>query len=322
MMKPTIRFSKYQVGNEELIFSLFDMCFSRKMDPHYWKWRYVENPVSPAIIELAWDDDILISHYAVTPVKMQIEGRIEIAGLSGATMTHPNYRGLKLFPMLAERVYQRMIDNGMKMVWGFPNTNSHRTYCKSLNWREISDVPFFRRRIRSIDKKTFVYDIKCELCELTEADRTIDSLWNAACTVSQVAVVRSSDYVKWRYFDNPVEDYRVFKHLQNDCLKGFAVTKTYHGEIQIVDIVEALGSNAAVTLVQGILGYAALNDYPSIALWCNDNCRLHKDLATMGFVKDLPTTHFGARLLSSDSHLKKAMDYSAWQISMGDSDNF
>jgi len=39
-------------------------------------------------------------------------------------MTHPKYRGMKLFPQLAEQIYNKMKELDYLMVWGFPNNNS------------------------------------------------------------------------------------------------------------------------------------------------------------------------------------------------------
>lgn len=55
-------------------------------------------------------------------------------GLSGTTMTHPEYRGKGLFPVLARSTYARMKAANMAMVWGFPNAMSHRGFVRNLNW--------------------------------------------------------------------------------------------------------------------------------------------------------------------------------------------
>ncbi len=97
----------------------------------YWEWRFRDNPAGHGIIELCWAGDALVAHYAVTNLTMSIHGQSLNVGLSGTTMTHPAYRGMSLFQMLARSTYNRMLKINMP-VWGFPNSMIHRTVSVNL----------------------------------------------------------------------------------------------------------------------------------------------------------------------------------------------
>ena len=93
----------YNTGDELAILSLFKECYGREMSVKYWKWRFIENPFRRILILLAWDNSALAAHYAVSPVLLLVKGQPYMAALSLTTMTHPKYRGLKLFPKLARK---------------------------------------------------------------------------------------------------------------------------------------------------------------------------------------------------------------------------
>ena len=124
----------YKLGDELKIIELFEQSFGKKMSLEYWKWRFSDNPFTSNIfIDLMWDNDLLVGHYAVSPVEMILEDKKILTALSMTTMTHPQYGGKGIFSKLAENLYKRLTEEGYTMVWGFPNNNSHYGFNKNLN---------------------------------------------------------------------------------------------------------------------------------------------------------------------------------------------
>ena len=64
----------YKSGDEQAILSLFHECFKKEMAYEFWHWRFINNPANQNIIQLAWEDDILAAHYAVSPTMVCIGG--------------------------------------------------------------------------------------------------------------------------------------------------------------------------------------------------------------------------------------------------------
>ena len=164
---------------------------------------------------------------------MRIDGEDCLTGLSGTTMTHPNYRGRGLFPILAQKVYERMAAHGMKMVWGFPNALSHRGFIKNLGWQDIYQIPNLRL---TLSDRMRLPQPENAVIEVDQPDERFDRLWTRVQDNWPLAVRRDRQYLQWRYVDNPTVRYRIFAFIDRTDILGYAVFKRYRTEYQIVDI--------------------------------------------------------------------------------------
>jgi len=310
----------YRDGDESQILKLFSSSFGgRELPPAYWRWRFLDNPRGRGVIQLAWDHKVLAAHFAVTCLLMSIEGQTCPAGLSGTTMTDPAYRGRGLFPVLARRTYQQMAESGMGMIWGFPNSASHRIFTGDLAWKDIYEIPSFRLRLEP--PKHGAADPHC-VRELSGVDERFDGIWAQVRREYDILVHRDSVYLRWRYFRNPAEKYRLVAWIENDVLKGFMVFKLYHHELQVVDLLLA---KADVEIGEGLMRYI-IKQGPaagaeSVNLWLNPAHPLHPALERIGFRPEGPVTYFGGRILNPEWGAS-LYDYRRWHVTMGDSDVF
>lgn len=311
----------YQEGDETKILELFTLSYGgREMSMPYWRWRFQDNPSGQGVIYLVWDNDILAAHYAVTTVSMRIGGQESLAGLSGTTMTHPKYRGHGLFPLIASRVYEEMIECGMTMVWGFPNTTSHRGFICDLGWSDIYEIPMFRLMIKT--HKIPPTESKRKIYELTEADDRFNFLWEKAQDDYDICIYRRRNYINWRYFANPIEQYDLIAYFDNDEIKGYAVFKRYQDELQVVDLlIKKNDVEIGKCLIEFIILKAIDVKANSISLWMNVVHPLHHALEKMGFQPEGPVTYLGGLVLNRRKD-KSIYDFRRWYFTMSDSDVF
>jgi len=100
--------------------------FLRKYDTHY---TGIEN-----IGFLAYDGaGRPVAFYGVIPCFIQCCDHIVLAAQSADTMTHPRHRNKGLFLKLATLTFELCREVGVRIVFGFPNQNSHRGLVK-LGW--------------------------------------------------------------------------------------------------------------------------------------------------------------------------------------------
>ena len=135
----------YNSGDEYRILDLFKQVFQREMGLNFWRWRFLENPFGKAIIKLSFDRDILIGHYAVIPMDVQVQGETIKAVFSMTTMTHPEYSGKGIFTCLAEDNYRLCQDKGFNFVYGFPNRNSHQGFVRKLKWQDLGKLAILEK---------------------------------------------------------------------------------------------------------------------------------------------------------------------------------
>lgn len=308
---------QYNEGDEHAICNLFRSVFNKEMSLEYWNWRYADNPTGLKMISLMWDGEKLAGHYALSPVWLSINDENLLSGLSMTTMTHPNYRGLGIFPSLAEHLYKEQKElNDLKLVWGFPNNNSHYIFGKILRWKDVEQIPTFSLPINTLKKTT---DSK----SITLSTSFRDSYANLDSQRDNVgiSVVKNKEYLDWRYLKNPTADYKIFEMKYKDDFY-YAVTKTFKSldvrEKYEVDILELHFPNdykSLVELVSGILEYYSRFDILKINMWAPLSMKNHLLFEKMGFYNHSPITYLGYRSLSLEVN-----PTGIWKYQMGDSD--
>lgn len=306
----------YRSGDEAAIVTLFQPVFGQPMSPAYWQWCFGDNPTRQIMIDLAWDGSVLAGHYAVSPVVVCVEGQECLTGHSMTTMTHPDYRGRGLFVTLAESVYSRMSNEGVDMVWGFPNIFSHRGFVRDLAWADIHEVPTFKRVLS--DGKPMP-EPSTHVRELVVFDARFDQLWDEVKGRYRILTKRDTQYLSWRYGANPSQKYTVLGYVQGDRLLGYAIWKRYQNVVDLVDVL-SVDDVVSLDLLYGVAQWAAGEKAEAINIWLNFTLPLHRELEKLGFRNSEPITYFGARLLRSGLNEADIYSFKNWYLTMGDSD--
>lgn len=121
----------------------------------YW---YLDNPNGRVVSFNAIYGDILAAHYALIPLKMEIDGRISSGLLSMATVTHPNHRGKGLFKTLARATYEYAAQSGYEFVVGVANANSYPGFIKYFDFQDVGQLEVllgFNNKIKPDGYKMF-----------------------------------------------------------------------------------------------------------------------------------------------------------------------
>jgi len=306
----------FQPGDETAIIDLFSKAFKRPLPEGFWQWRFGHNPNGQPITELAWDGDVLAGHYTVSPIQLRVNGVDYAAALSGTTMTHPDYQGLKLFPILSERVYGRMTEVGMLMVMGFPNNFSHRIIVRDIAWTDIHEMPTFRK---DFDDGRALPTPSLEVQPIEQFDARFDALWERVKDQNPVMVKRTAAYLNWRYVSNPSFKYTRLALVQNGDVLGYAVCKPYQQELaDLVDLL-AVDDKAALELVIGVVEWAKGQGAKGLNMWLNYTLPLHRTLEGFGFRNAEPITYFGGRITHPNLN-PDVFSFRNWHLMMGDSD--
>ncbi len=313
---PGLQIRPYQQGDEAKIVSLFGLVFGRPLTMAYWQWRFRDNPTGHIFVDLAWDGEKLAGHYAVSPVVLSVRGQEYLTALSMTTMTHPDYRGRGLFVTLAQSVYQRMADQGLPLVWGFPNSLSHRGFVRDLAWLDIHEVPTFQR-VLTQDRP--LPTPSPQVVELPSFDSRCDLLWTELDKRDYILARRDCRYLAWRYVANPENRYTLFGYQQGEQLRGYAVCKRYGDGVDLVDLL-CLDEQAGLDLVWAVAGWAGRQGASVLQTWLNPSLPLHLELEKYAFRAGEPITYFGARPLRPELESAGLTSYCNWYLTMGDSD--
>ena len=315
-----IRFASYQPGDEKHILELFSKCFpGRQMDPQYWDWRFRKNPAGDIQIQLAWSNDELVGHYAVSPVVLSIHGADHLTALSLTTMTHPAQRGAGLFRLLGNQLYENLAHSCYVIAWGFPNDMIHHARVRNLHWRAIYEIPMFTLDLERLKTS---HGSDC-VQELYQFGPEFDDLWTQAKQSYGILTKRDQKYLKWRFKDNPIVHYRILGYSMNGAMQGYLVFSIYRGEhLQIVDMLTVPDPSIALELVWAVINISKDINMKVVTMWLPVHQRVHQELERIGFANIGPITYLGARALDLDNQHEDIWDARRWHYSMSDSDNF
>jgi len=316
----------YREGDEKDILKLFKIVFNKQMTIKFWKWRFMENPFGKGIIALAYDGNILASHYAVMPIHLKVCNSVIKAVFSMTTMTHPEYRGRGLFPKLAKLVYEEAKRKKYSLVYGFPNENSYMGFVKKLNWIGFGKIPVYTIKCDTTPLKKSKAISAISIKEVDSFKDDVDNLWNKVKKYFLIAVPRTKEYLNWRFVKNPDQRYFIFSMYNSSDIKGYFVLKIYEEKNKklghVIDLVVD-----EYRYIKDILAFSIdffkERDVNEITLWLNEVIANKIDIEKFGAKKSfMERTYFGCRVLKDIFYEDTLKDFKNWYITMGDSDVF
>jgi GNAT superfamily N-acetyltransferase len=247
--KWTIR--AYQEGDEEGILQLIQLAFGWS-DKKYWDWRYRSNPADTGRIWVADDAGKIVGHGALIPIKMKIGAETVTAFISADTVTHPDYRHQGIFEALDREKCAEVAKEGNFIAYRFPNRFSYQGAMK-FGWFEVSRLKRFIKPLnlenilkRYIGNKalrkscaaggnliiSLLYRTKKSpevaglfIVRISSFDDRVNELWDKVSNDHDIMVVRSKEYLNWKYVEMPGNDFVIFGAEKDGQVCGYMVLK-------------------------------------------------------------------------------------------------
>lgn len=303
----------------ETTLALFRDVYRRDMSKAFYRWRFLANPFGPPMVSLLWDGETLAGHYAVSPMQSVVGDEIVPSAQSMTTMTHPDYRNRGVFSTLAEDLYARIAGLGVRMVWGFPNTQSHYGFVRRLGWHDIGVIVTMTRGTEDCPSDT------PRLSRLGTVDDRVSDLCTRGRDGRIFPSCRDATYLRWRYLDHPVGGYTILGLDQGT--EAIAVVKSYEysRDRRALEVVEVLcGDKPKLVepLFAGLLVCARDSGHALLRTWLGMADPAFPALEKLSFVPKEPIVYFGGRTLGDFSLRPDQLHLNGWVVSMGDSDNY
>lgn len=168
--------------------------------------------------------------YGVFPCNLSYHNKSFLVAQSGDTMTHRDHQGKGLFTTLAQKTYALAKEEGIELIFGFPNENSFPGFIRKLDWVHFDDVKAFEIRVKCLPwvriKKTFkipqaVHNAWCKFVfTLLPKGKPFES----SCKTKNNAVVDHSN------------DFFLYKTYAENYLKKFGSTNVWfkHDEMFLI----------------------------------------------------------------------------------------
>lgn len=123
---PEYRIERLGIANLPDVGNLHTAVYNRAPPPGFFFLKYSTGFTGVNYIGfLAYNNqDIPVAFYGVIPCFIRTEDKLVLSAQSADTMTHPQYRYKGLFVELANMTFDLCREEGIELVFGFPNQNS------------------------------------------------------------------------------------------------------------------------------------------------------------------------------------------------------
>lgn len=296
---------------------LFEEAFGRRATKEYFLWRYANKTIDDFLpVNVLIENKKFVANYSANPIALAYKGADLPFLLSMTTMAHPLYEGRGLPAKLGNELYRWAGTKGVLGVIGFPNSKIHYIRRVKLGWEDIYEIPMLsltefpdgKSKSETISPSN---DIDGEI----DPPRWMSDFWH---------IKRTTDYLRWRYVENPVNDYRFWAIENGKSIRSYCVTKEYGDQVDVVDFVPET-RHAAETMLRSLIDYTVARGFSQINAWVQPHMFFRGTFERYGFTNRAPVTYFGGRLFGETSgQIPDAgrwfSDYKSWFIQMGDSD--
>jgi len=130
---------------------LYRLSFHKRYHIEYIQQKFDTLPFGAEYMGyIAYYNKIAVACYAVFPCRMAYMGKTILAAQSGDTMTHPDHRKKGLFIQLALKTFELSKENGIKLIFGFPNDNSYNGFIEKLSWKHTESMNLYKIKINTL----------------------------------------------------------------------------------------------------------------------------------------------------------------------------
>ncbi len=210
-----------------------------KKSDNTWNFKHVNNPFGASHILLAFEDDLLVGVRAFMKWRWQLGTQTWTAYRAVDTATHPDHQGKGIFKKLTLQALDDIQKEGETFVFNTPNDSSRPGYLK-MGWNIVDTIelaviptPFYVFSF-FFNKTNFQNTISTAQLNLICSD------YNTELSKKDLLYTpKSATYLKWRYDENPLQDYVVFS--SNDWYIALYIKK--HRFFNELRVVETISSN-------------------------------------------------------------------------------
>jgi hypothetical protein len=218
----------------EQLTELFTLVFKMKTTAEFWKWKYIENPLSAGMQDLvvALDGNKIVGARPFLLNELWLGDRKIIAAQHCDTMVHPDYRRQGIFNRMGKQALKYLGEHDCVLSFGFPGPMSRKGFA-SQGYRKLMDIEILFRLINPLSIVTYKFkNIRSNL--LFVEDDTYQIEVNDGYTVdlatldsfrklNMIDVVRSEENLRWRFDSCPHNKYRYILAKKDGQLMGYAV---------------------------------------------------------------------------------------------------
>ena len=352
MVEPTAEIRPFREGDEKGINRLFNQIFAAARTLEEWNWKFRENPTlngPPDAISLIEKNGEIAGHYASITLLVKYRGKTIRAIQVVDTFVDRSARvGIKSLRALYAAHLERVAAVST-FGFGFPNDKAYPVGKKLLGYRDLGEmVQLFKclslkgavkKRcsrapnwlldlVHAVSRRFFRTPVdgkaRYTLDSTGAVDRALDRLWDRIENRLEIAVLRTSAYLNWRYKGDRGQ-FLVARQEREVC--GYAVVKIEDtDQARVGKILDLLydGEDAASFLLAGALRLFSDRGADFALCGCLNSSPLEHVLRRNGFIDKKGIDPFPVVYLpfTDESDPGYLTDPANWHLAYGDVDGF
>lgn len=279
-----------------------------------WSFKHLENPFGESYVLLAFEENELIGVRALMQWRWQIGEKKWVAYRAVDTATHPNHQGKGIFKVLTLKALEDVRKISEAFVFNTPNDKSRPGYLK-MGWKVVD-------KINVAIVPSFIYILKNFFSKSVNTNTISNGRLESICTdynnnyttSNLLFTPKSAHYLKWRYEENPMQNYYVFS-TENWYLAMYVKKHKYFNELRVVETITSSQSSFKSEIQSTISRFA-------LKKGCLIISTSDKKLFSLKlYGKFGPQLTFKG-LTDDVDFVNKALDINGWHYSLGDLELF
>jgi hypothetical protein len=232
----TIHSRYFEPGDEPQIESLFKTVFKQEQSYAEWKWKFIHSPYQKKYIHLSFNSkNELVGQFAASVVPLNFLGRKEWATQSVDSAILPEYRSLGLFVKSLLTSIDRMKEEGISVIYGFPNRMSLPIVLFKIGCSFHFELKHYHLPI-SQEFLDYLYnqlisrsqhESASSLIEsgfrFADSKSRIDQLWSTIAPSEVCSFWKDFEYLNWRYLEHPHKRYQLTAFGNENALDALIV---------------------------------------------------------------------------------------------------
>ena len=231
-------FRRFRENDEEKLLELWRITFHKEMNRGLWRWKYFDNPYSQTILLCESGEGEILALFGGIPFKGSREGKDVVIVQAMDIMSHPDFRGKGLFARTAQTFFETFCKNNpAEILYGFPGKFHFELGKRVLGYAPLeSGVSYLKGEtgVLASKKRTSLLSIK----KVETPGDQFDTLWEKCSADYPYAVVRQSEFLRWRFCRHPEKKYEIFclKGILSKEIEGYAVLSLKEDAATLVDV--------------------------------------------------------------------------------------
>lgn len=180
---------------------------SSKKTEEVWNFKHVDNPFGKSLVLVAEEDGEIIGVRAFMRWRWQKGDQTYSAFRAVDTATHPDHQGKGIFKKLTLKALEVGKERGDHFVFNTPNEQSRPGYIK-MGWEEVGKLKIHLRFLNLLPFKNKELEYKTSGNEVAITE-LLNAYLEQLTTTNKLFTPKDITYMKWRYLNNPLQNYVV-----------------------------------------------------------------------------------------------------------------